>query len=102
FNKPTMVINPTPPGTGVIQDDFLDTSSKSTSPYSLKPDFVSVESSRLIPTSIKTAPSFTISAVTKCLRPMAATTMSPASTSSFKPRSEEHTSELQSRENLVC
>src|SRR5690606_6790321 len=77
FNRPIIVIKPTPPGTGVIQDALGATASKSTSPYSLKPDFVSVEVSRLIPTSITIAPSFTISPVTKFFLPIAATTISP-------------------------
>ena len=37
-----MVIGPTPPGTGVIKLHFFETSSKATSPLSLKPDLVLV------------------------------------------------------------
>ncbi len=53
-----MVIKPTPPGTGVIHEAFGATFSKSTSPYSLKPDLVTVDVSRFMPTSITTTPFF--------------------------------------------
>ena len=59
-----IVIGPTPPGTGVMSDAFLETSSKSTSPHSFP------FSSRFIPISITTAPSFTISAVTNFAFPL--------------------------------
>ena len=60
-----MVIGPTPPGTGVINEHFGATSSNLTSPVSLKPDFFVESGTRVVPTSITTAPSFTISAFTK-------------------------------------
>ena len=65
-----MVIGPTPPGTGVMADAFSLTFSKSTSPQSLP------FSSRSMPTSMTTAPSFTISAVINFGLPMAATKIS--------------------------
>ena len=52
-----MVIGPTPPGTGVIKEDFLLTSSKSTSPVILYPFGCEASSTRVIPTSITTTPS---------------------------------------------
>src|SRR5262249_20796016 len=61
-----MVIGPTPPGTGVIQPAISCAAAKSTSPASLP-------SMRLMPTSITTAPGFTMSAVTKRAFPIAAT-----------------------------
>ena len=64
-----MVMGPTPPGTGVMAFAFLLTSSKSTSPQ--RPLSV-----RLMPTSMTTAPSFTISAVMNFGLPMAAKTKS--------------------------
>ena len=57
-----MVIGPTPPGTGVIKLAFLLTPSKSTSPTILYPLGFDRSSTRVIPTSIITASSFTISA----------------------------------------
>jgi hypothetical protein len=59
FNKrEAIVIGPTPPGTGVIKDAFLDTVSKSTSPDSLKPDFLDESATRVVPTSTTIAFSF--------------------------------------------
>ena len=54
----TLVIGPTPPGTGVIYEHFGATFSKSTSPASLNPDLVSVLSILVVPTSMTTAPIF--------------------------------------------
>jgi len=51
FISVAIVIGPTPPGTGVIYDAFLEALSNSTSPTSF------LFSSRFIPTSITTAPS---------------------------------------------
>ena len=67
---------PTPPGTGVIQLHLGATWSKSTSPVSRCPERLLASGMRLMPTSITTAPSLTMSSVTKCARPMAATRMS--------------------------
>jgi len=64
------VIGPTPPGTGVIAEATSATAAKSTSPHSLP------AVSRFIPTSITTAPGFTIPAVSMLRRPTAATTTS--------------------------
>ncbi len=64
------VIGPTPPGTGVIQLARSDAAWKPTSPTS-RPS-----SSRLIPTSITTAPGFTHSPGISCGRPTATTRMS--------------------------
>ena len=66
-----IVIGPTPPGTGVMTDALGSMAAKSTSPHSLP-----VSGSRLTPTSITTAPSRTISAVTNFGRPIATTRMS--------------------------
>ena len=63
--KDAMVMGPTPPGTGVIQLHLGATLSKSTSPVRRLPDFFVASAMRLMPTSITTAPSFTMSAVTK-------------------------------------
>ncbi len=52
FNNIAMVIGPTPPGTGVINSDFLDTSSKATSPTNLNPLFLEESAKRVMPTSI--------------------------------------------------
>ena len=64
-----MVIGPTPPGTGVIALTLFFTWSKQTSPTILS-------STRVVPTSMITAPSLTISAVTKSGFPIAATKIS--------------------------
>ena len=70
-----MVIGPTPPGTGVIMEAFSFTASKSTSPQRMA--FPSgVLPMRLTPTSITTAPSFTMSAVTALGRPAATISIS--------------------------
>ena len=67
-----MVIGPTPPGTGVMSEHLGATLAKSTSPLSLYPLLVSVEGTRVVPTSIITAPGFTISSVTNSGEPSAA------------------------------
>ena len=59
MSNPTMVIGPTPPGTGVINSHFGATSSYFTSPASLKPDFLVASGTLCMPTSITVAPSFT-------------------------------------------
>src|SRR5690606_37251000 len=64
------VIGPTPPGTGVIQLARLAAASKPTSP-TRRPS-----SSRLMPTSITTAPGFTQSPGISPGRPTATTSMS--------------------------
>jgi len=66
------VMGPTPPGTGVIMEAIGETDGKSTSPTSRWPDFLAGSATRLIPTSITTAPGFTKSAVTNPGRPIAA------------------------------
>src|SRR5690554_1874640 len=60
-----MVMGPTPPGTGVIWEALGATSSNFTSPTNLNPLFFDGSAILWIPTSITTAPSLTISAVTK-------------------------------------
>jgi hypothetical protein len=60
-----IVIGPTPPGTGVMARALRLADSKSTSPTSFP------VSSRLIPTSMITAPSFTMSPVTTPALPAA-------------------------------
>src|SRR5690606_23476621 len=70
-----IVIGPTPPGTGVICDALRLTASKSTSPTRRKPLLRLGSSTRFTPTSMTTAPSFTISAVTVPGTPAAAMTM---------------------------
>ena len=82
FISDTMVIGPTPPGTGVMNEHFGDTSSNFTSPVSLNPDFLLASGTRVVPTSMTTAPSFTISAFTKLGCPNAAIMIS-ASRHSF-------------------
>ena len=62
-----IVMGPTPPGTGVIAPATSETSAKSTSPHSLP------FSSRFMPTSMTTAPGFTMSAVTNFALPTATT-----------------------------
>src|SRR5207247_4756931 len=57
-----MVIGPTPPGTGVIALAFLDTSPNATSPTRRYPRSFAASSTRLMPTSMTTAPSRTCSA----------------------------------------
>ena len=76
FINEQIVIGPTPPGTGVMYEHFGATSSNLTSPVSLKPDLVFALGTRVVPTSTITAPSFTISAVTKFGEPRAAIIMS--------------------------
>ena len=65
-----MVMGPTPPGTGVMAEAIGSTDAKSTSPVSLP------SARRFMPTSMTTAPGFTISAVTKSALPMATTKIS--------------------------
>ena len=72
FIKETIVIGPTPPGTGVMYEHFGATSSNLTSPVSLKPDFLVASGTRVVPTSMITAPSFTIFSFTKFGCPKAA------------------------------
>ena len=68
-----IVIEPTPPGTGVINAHLGATSSNFTSPFKTKATLaVFFLSTRVVPTSITTAPCFTISAVTKLGCPIAA------------------------------
>src|SRR6185437_1644886 len=74
-----IVIGPTPPGTGVMRDARSRALSKSTSPTSLKPLFAVESATRLIPTSITTAPSFTMSPVTMPGFPAATMRMSARS-----------------------
>ena len=84
-----IVIGPTPPGTGVIYEAFGSTFTKSTSPISVAP--FSSKSFALhsrssgfalslvilfIPTSITTAPSFTISSLIRYGTPAATTRIS--------------------------
>jgi len=76
-SKDNTVVSPTPPGTGVILSQTSNTFSVSTSP-SIFP------STLLIPTSITTAFSFTISAVTKFDFPMADIRISAFFDISFK------------------
>ena len=71
-----MVMGPTPPGTGVMKLHLGDTSAKATSPFRAKPLFLEASGTRVIPTSITTAPSFTISAFTNSGLPRAATIIS--------------------------
>ena len=70
FISIAMVIGPMPPGTGVIAPAISFTFSKSTSPHSFP------ASLRFIPTSMRIAPSFTISAVTVFTLPTALTIIS--------------------------
>ena len=76
-----IVIGPTPPGTGVMTEALDSTAAKSTSPHSLP-----VSGSRLTPTSITTAPSDTMSAVTNFGRPMATTRISAPRVTSARSR----------------
>ena len=71
-----MVMGPTPPGTGVIWLTLSLTFSKSTSPSNFHPDFVRLEGTLVIPTSMIQAPSFIISEVTKLAFPKATISMS--------------------------
>src|SRR5438045_5359404 len=59
-----IVIGPTPPGTGVIFDATSRTDSKSTSPCSFDPALAVGSVTRFVPTSITTAPGFTMSPLT--------------------------------------
>ena len=75
-----MVIGPTPPGTGVIQPARCAASSYCTSPTSLP------SGSRLMPTSITTAPGLTHAPGTNCGLPIAATRMSASPTCRSRSR----------------
>ena len=55
------VMGPTPPGTGVMASATSDTGSKSTSPSRRYPRSLVASSTRLMPTSMTTAPGFTMS-----------------------------------------
>ena len=74
--KEQMVLGPTPPGTGEIYEQMGETSSNFTSPLRRNPFFFEESGTRVVPTSIITAPGFTISAVTKSGCPKAAIIMS--------------------------
>ena len=71
FNNIAIVIGPTPPGTGVMKDAFLDTFLKSTSPTIRYPFSVVSYATLVFPTSITTTSSFTISAFKKLGTPNA-------------------------------
>ena len=79
-----MVMGPTPPGTGVMNEAFARASSKATSPTSRVPLVLLGSSMLLIQTSYTTAPSLTMSAVTNCGIPMAAIRMSASEVISAK------------------
>ena len=68
----TIVISPTPPGTGVMASVRGATDSKCTSPTRRKPLFLLASAMRFTPTSITTAPSRTISPRTNSGWPIAA------------------------------
>ncbi len=80
--EPITVNNPSdlpdPSRIDYVEEPYIKATiiSKSTSPYNLKPDLVTVLVSRFIPTSTTTTPSFTISAVIKFFLPMATISMS--------------------------
>ena len=74
-SKQAIVIGPTPPGTGVIDDAFNCPSEKFTSPTSFV-FFSSLISILLIPTSITIAPLFIQSPLINSGRPTAATKIS--------------------------
>ena len=82
--KDAMVIGPTPPGTGVMYEHFSETSSNLTSPRNFQPRVRVLSVTRVVPTSITTAPSFTISAVMNSGFPNAATKISAFLQISFK------------------
>jgi len=84
FISAPMVIGPTPPGTGVIHEHLGATVSYCTSPFNLNPLFFVASSTRVMPTSMTTAPSYTISAVTNSALPNAATIISACRQSSFR------------------
>ena len=67
-----IVIGPTPPGTGVMNEAFAATSSKATSPTRRVPLALFGSSMRLMPTSITIAPGLTIFALTNSGIPIAA------------------------------
>src|SRR5205823_14582018 len=71
-----IVMGPTPPGTGEIAFAFRRTASKSTSPTVREPLFAVGSGMRLMPTSMTTTPSRTMSAVTNRGEPIAATRIS--------------------------
>src|SRR6478752_4577356 len=84
FNNPAIVIKPTPPGTGVMADVLGDTSANATSPLMRKPFLAVASSTRVIPTSMTTAPFFTISAFTNSGLPNAATMISASKHNSLR------------------
>src|SRR4029077_12868012 len=71
-----IVIRPTPPGTGVMADATSATGANATSPTIRYPLAWVASSTRLMPTSITTAPGRTISAVTNSGLPIATIRMS--------------------------
>src|SRR5690606_36687408 len=71
-----IVIGPTPPGTGVIASATSAASSKCTSPTSRYPRFALGSSTRLMPTSMTTAPGLIMSPRIISGRPTAAMRMS--------------------------
>src|SRR5664279_1891593 len=77
-------MGPTPPGTGVINEHFGATSSNFTSPLNRKPLLVLLDGTRVVPTSITAAPSFTISAVRNWGFPNAAIMISACRQISFR------------------
>ena len=68
----------------MIKEHFGATSSNLTSPISFQPDFVLSDLMRVIPTSITTAPSLTISPVRNSVIPNAATMISAWTLISFR------------------
>ena len=85
--RQTMVIGPTPPGTGVIAPATCDAAGKSTSPSRrVLPGPRSGASIRFMPTSITVAPGLIQSPLTSCGRPTAATTISACRTTSARLR----------------
>src|SRR5690606_41023405 len=82
---------PSPPSSAISLSLKAPTSSSPSSPSSISSPLLSSSS----PPSLSTSPSLPPS-------PLSSHGISPPSSSPFNFRSEEHTSELQSRENLVC
>ena len=76
FINRVMVIGPTPPGTGVMNEHLGATLSKSTSPRRRNPDLRVASGTRVVPTSTTTAPSDIMSAVRNPGFPRAQTMMS--------------------------
>mmetsp|Transcript_194 Transcript_194/g.427 ORF Transcript_194/g.427 Transcript_194/m.427 type:complete len:292 (-) Transcript_194:8-883(-) len=75
-----IVMGPTPPGTGVMAPATGLASSKSTSPTSLKPDFLVASGMGFVPTSMTAAPGFSHEPFTILGFPQAATTISASRT----------------------